>query len=691
MHDAWRRSSPAEPISTAAPDAPPIPRLINSGVSAPVRRTLPTIGSAAAAVLAASPNAIVAVNAAGRISYANSQVEPTFGYKPADLIGRSLAVLLPHYVRVRHRAHVKAYFGHLEARPIGIGLDLAGRHRDGREFPVEIGLAPVETDMGLQVFATIVDISARKAAVAALAESERRFRAVLEASPNAVLSIDESGLIMYVNPTVQKTFGYPPHELIGESIDIVLPQGLDGRHGAQIEWFLHERVARPIGIGIELVGRHSSGREFPVEIGTSPVETEGGLQIFATIVDITARKVAEGELLQAQKLESVGRLAGGIAHDFNNILFAITGYSELLEEDLAGGEVGGVQETALQSVKAIGEAARRGASLTSQLLSFSRQQVVSAQILDIDAAVAKVEPMLQQLIGARIDLILRLESDGARVKVDPGQFDQIIVNLVVNARDAMPDGGMITIETEKVELDDQFNASTVGGHEDVAAGHYAMVSVSDNGIGMDDKTLQHAFEPFYTTKAAGKGTGLGLATSYGIVRQAGGAIWLYSEPGLGSVFKVHLPIATGSAVEAVPHAQAPTPSSPGGTALIVEDEPAVRDVTTRLLRRAGYRVVAVADSAEALRAADELDEPVDVLVTDAVMPGMSGVELADRVHERYPSAAVVILSGYTAETLDLERVIAQGARFVSKPIASGALLDAVGAAIADRKQNNNPR
>ena len=650
------------------------------------RPPLPAISSAAAALPAVLPNAVVAVDAKGRISWANPQVLSTFGYTPAELIGKSLSTLVPESGRVSHRHHTKSYFNHPVSRPMGIGLDFAGRHRDGHEFPVEISLAPVDTDAGLQVFATVVDISARKAAENALAESERRFRAVLEGSLNAVLAVDEQGLITYVNPMVEQTFGYSAQELVGMAVDVLLPGGLHGTSATAGDTGSRQRAGRPIGIGMDLVGRHRLGREIPLEIGLSPVPTEGGLQIFATIVDITARKVAEAELLQAQKLESIGRLAGGIAHDFNNVLFAITGYSGMLEEDLTAEAASDGREPALRNVRAIGDAAKRGANLTSQLLAFSRQQVVRARIIAMDDAVSMLEPMLRPLIGEQHELIFNLRGGDARIKIDPGQFDQILVNLVVNARDAMPDGGNIEIETREVEYDAPFNH----GLGKVSAGRYAMVSVTDTGEGMDEATRRHAFEPFFTTKAMGKGTGLGLATSYGIVSQAGGHIWLDTEPGLGSVFKVYLPLVTGAADPRRRDAEAPI-MAVEHTALVVEDEPAVREITTRLLQRSGYHVVAVASGEEALVAAEGLaGHPIDVLVTDAVMPGMSGMELADKIQSRYPGAALVILSGYTAETLDVERVIARGARFVAKPVTSHALLAAIGDAVADRKVTGQP-
>jgi CheY-like chemotaxis protein len=300
-------------------------------------------------------------------------------------------------------------------------------------------------------------------------------------------------------------------------------------------------------------------------------------------------------------------------------------------------------------------------------------------VIEIDSAVRLLEPMLKPLIGEQILLVPRLNAGGLRVKIDPGQLDQVVVNLVVNARDAMPNGGAIVIETGSMEIDDPL----VADHVEIEPGSYAMVAVSDTGIGMDEETRRHAFEPFFTTKPAGRGTGLGLATSRGVVRQAGGNILLYSEPGHGSVFKVYLPVADAREEAARPQPEALPSFGPGRSALIVEDEPAVRDVTSRLLERSGVAVVAVSNGDEALAAARS--RHFDVLVTDAVMPGMSGIELADRVYEQDPGVGIVILSGYTAETLDLERAISRGAQSLGKPVTSRTLLAAVVSAVAAAK------
>jgi PAS domain S-box-containing protein len=503
--------------------------------------------------------------------------------------------------------------------------------------------------------------------------SPRPTLTVLEASPNPIVAIDQTGRISYLNPQVEATFGYAREDLLGQPIEILLPTSVAAKHVAHRNGFLTQPSVRPMGFGMDLAGRRKDGSEFPVDITLFPVDTHDGLRVYATVVDTTARKAAENQLLQAQKLESIGRLAGGIAHDFNNMLFAIKGYAELLAEDLAPENRASLDpDGALSNVEAISLAATRAASLTAQLLAFSRQQVVRSEVLELNALIEIVEPMLRRLIGENLGLVVRPGRDTGRIRAGHGQLDQILVNLVINARDAMPDGGTITIESGNLELD----AESASHYPDVAPGQYVYLAVTDTGHGMDSITRDHAFEPFFTTKTQGKGTGLGLATIYGSVQQAGGHIVLDSKPGMGSSFRLYFPRVDASASTAeLPSAARTVRGS--GTVMVVEDEASVRDMTSIVLRRAGYDVTPVSDGAEALEHLIGLAEPIDVLLTDVVMPGMSGIDLAERVLDRFPSAGVVLLSGYTAETLDLDRVVSRGAVFLSKPVTSNDLLDAV--------------
>jgi PAS domain S-box-containing protein len=511
-------------------------------------------------------------------------------------------------------------------------------------------------------------------------ESDARYRGLLEAAPDAMVVVNQAGDIVLLNLQAEKRFGYSRDELLGQPVTNIIPEGFAERLIADHLRSAADALAQQIDTGIELIARRRDGTEFPIEIMLSPLESAEGILVTAAIRDISVRKAAENQLLQAQKLESIGRLAGGIAHDFNNMLFAIHGYAELLTEDLANANRASFDpDSALRSVKAISDAADRAATLTGQLLAFSRQQVVTMKVLDINEAVTTIEPMLNQLIGENVALAVKLDPAAGHIRADAGQIDQIIVNLVVNARDAMPDGGTVTIETGNVSFDERYTME----HFAVTPGAYVQLAVSDTGVGMDPITREHIFEPFFTTKEVGKGTGLGLATAYGIVHQAGGHVWLYSEPGHGSTFKLYFPSVDAAVVQQLPPLSV-TPAVGVGAALVVEDDPAVRDMTTQLLERAGYEVMAVPDGTQAIAIAQEA-ERIDVLVTDVVMPGMSGIELAEQMMDSYPQMGVVLLSGYTAETLDIERVTAQGATFVSKPVSSNQLLRAVLQAVVSRR------
>lgn len=518
-------------------------------------------------------------------------------------------------------------------------------------------------------------------------ESGAKYRGLLEAAPDAMVVVNQDGEIVLLNVQAEKQFGYRRDELVGQQVKNIIPEGFAERLIADDLRSAADAQAQQIGTGIELSGRRKDGTEFPIEIMLSPLESAEGILVTAAIRNITVRKLAESQLLQAQKLESIGRLAGGIAHDFNNMLFAIHGYAELLAEDLASTNRARLDpDRALLNVNAITHAAERAAMLTAQLLAFSRQQVISPSVLDLNAAIDGVEPMVRQLIGANMRLVVRLNSGAGRIRADAGQLDQILVNLVVNARDAMPDGGTITIETQNVLVDEPYAVE----HFDVRPGPYVLLSVSDTGVGMDRVTREHIFEPFFTTKEPGKGTGLGLATAYGIVRQAGGYIWIYSEPGVGSSFKLYFPMVDAPVSTDRPAVEA-APAVGAGMVLVVEDEPVVRDMTTQLLTRSGYQVIAVANGAEAMTELARPETPIEVLITDVIMPNVSGIELAELVLDQHPHVGVVLLSGYTAETLDLERVTTRGATFVPKPVTSGQLISAVQQARASRQADPRSR
>jgi signal transduction histidine kinase len=372
----------------------------------------------------------------------------------------------------------------------------------------------------------------------------------------------------------------------------------------------------------------------------------------------------EAQLRQAQKMEAVGRLAGGIAHDFNNLLTTILGTSDLLLEELPK------EKRWREDVEEIRKAGDRAASLTRQLLAFSRKQVTEATTINLNDTVGSVGSMLRRLIGEDIELVTRLDPGLGMIRADPGQVEQVLMNLAVNSRDAMPSGGVLIIETANARLDGDRDL-TAG----IPAGQYVMLAVSDNGVGMDAETQSHIFEPFFTTKEQGKGTGLGLATVYGIVRQSGGYVSVYSEPGVGATFKIYLP-----AVEDVPTAQLVPVASPRGgteTILVAEDEPAVRNLARRILESHGYEVIVASDAEEAITMSRGFDGRIHLLLTDVIMPGMSGPQLADRISSERSDARVLFMSGYTDTAISHHGVLEPGIWYLQKPFSPVGLAEKV--------------
>ncbi|MEW5980468.1 MAG: ATP-binding protein, partial [Acidobacteriota bacterium] len=384
--------------------------------------------------------------------------------------------------------------------------------------------------------------------------------------------------------------------------------------------------------------------------------------------DITERRSLEEQLRQSQRVEAIGRLAGGIAHDFNNLLTAIIGHSELLLDQLSS------QDPLREELKEIHSAGQRAASLTRQLLAFSRKQVLQPQVLDLNEVVARLDKMLRRLIGEDIELVTLFGRDLGLVKADPGQIEQVIINLAVNARDAMPQGGKLTLETANVELDEAYARR----HVAVTPRRYVMLAVSDTGVGMDAPTQSRLFEPFFTTKEKGKGTGLGLSTVYGIVKQSGGNIWVYSEPGQGTVFKIYLPRVEEDS-EPVKLAEPATTTDLSGseTVLLVEDEPAVRSLVRDLLRKRGYTVLEATHGGEAKALAENYGGAIHLMLTDVVLPQMSGRDLADQVTTSHPETRVLYMSGYTDNAIVHHGVLDAGTAFLQKPFTPETLLTKV--------------
>jgi PAS domain S-box-containing protein len=496
-----------------------------------------------------------------------------------------------------------------------------------------------------------------------LHRSEGLVSALLESASQAILSMDRTGRIILANPKAEEMFGYQRHELLGAQMEMLLPESKRFAHSRQRDEFFHHPRARPMGIGMDLWARRKDGREFPVEVSLSYVHAQGNLCAIAFVNDISQRKQLEEQLLQAQKMDAVGRLAGGIAHDFNNMLTVIEGYTRMILDDLS--PVDPLRDCAEE----IHRAAQRAGSLTNQLLAFSRRQIIQPRVISVNDVVRQTEKMLHRLIGEDVELELNLGREAGNIKADPSHIEQAIVNLVVNARDAMPVGGRITIETANVTLDENYSRSHVG----VQPGQFSMIAVSDNGHGMDAGTRRRIFEPFFTTKGRGKGTGLGLATVYGTVKQVGGDIWVYSEPGKGTTIKMYFPVVPETAADSSAEDELPPPSVTGETILVVEDEKSVRDLTVRILKKLGYSVLVAAGGEEAMEIAGAFPGNISLLLTDVVMPNMSGRQVADRLLAVRPGLRVLYLSGYTDTTVVHHGVLESGVDFLPKPFSREVL------------------
>jgi PAS domain S-box-containing protein len=480
---------------------------------------------------------------------------------------------------------------------------------------------------------------------------------------------DVEGRIIDVNRTELELLGYRLDEMIGQPVWKFIVEGEAARQ--QILQKLTGTL--PPAQGLERTYRRKDGTTFPVLVGDRILQDSEGkiIGIRTTIQDITGRKRAEEEMRgleeqfrQSQKMEAVGRLGGGIAHDFNNLLTIIKGYSQLSLLDLKENDPlwGNIQE--------IQKATQRATDLTRQLLAFSRRQILDLKVLDLNTLLKDLDKMLRRIIGEDIELTTLLAENLGRVKIDPGQFEQMILNLAVNARDAIPSGGKLTIETANVVLDEEYART----HVSVTPGPYVRLSVSDTGVGIPLEVKEKVFEPFFTTKEKGKGTGLGLSTVYGIVKQSGGNIWVYSEPAYGTTFKIYLPRVEED-LDTL-YGQDETDFLPRGseTVLLVEDEPSVRDLAHRLLSQQGYRVLEATDGKEALHVVQEhIGEKIHLLLTDVVMPQMGGKELADQLKLLRPDIKVLYTSGYTDDAIVHHGVLEPGTHFLQKPFSPKTL------------------
>jgi two-component system cell cycle sensor histidine kinase/response regulator CckA len=609
------------------------------------------------ALLEAAPDAMVVVNQREQIVLLNVQAEKQFGYRRDELIGQKVKNIIPQGFAERLIADGTRSAADAMAQQIGTGIELSGRRKDGSEFPIEIMLSPIDGVDGILVTAAIRDITERK---------RREYEmsclvAVVASSHDAIIGLTPAGVVLSWNHGAERIYGYPAAEAVGQSIVFTSPADrrlesltlLEGvRRGETVEPFETIRVKK-------------DGTHIHISLNFSPIENSDGQVIGVSSIarDVTESKNLEAMLRQAQKMEAVGQLAGGVAHDFNNLLGVILGYTGLLLDSL------NLDDPHRKSIQEIQKAGDRAALLTRQLLAFSRKQVLQTKVLDLNTVVAGAEKLLQRLIGEDIEMLVILSPALGRIEADAGQLEQIIMNLAVNARDAMLPGGKLTIETSNVEVDEEYALQ----HPSTRPGPHVMLSVTDNGCGMDAKTKAHLFEPFFTTKEFGKGTGLGLSTVYGIVKQSGGSVWVYSEVGIGSSFKIYLPCVSAEVAIAPPNDEPERIEGGRQTILIVEDEAALLKVTHQSLEAVGYAILAAQSPAEAIRMSESHQGPIHLMVTDVIMPGMSGAQLASRLSAPRPEMKVLYVSGYTDDTIVRHGVLERGLAFLQKPFSPTAL------------------
>ncbi len=569
------------------------------------------------------------------------------GYSREELLGAHVSLWDAQWSAQQLRGNISAHIASADR----LIIETRQRRRDGTVIEVELTAQPLELDGKPVLFASSRDITARKEGQAAL----RLQSAALNAAANAIVITDAGGTIEWANAAFTVLSGYEEAEAVGRNMRDLVKSGTQeaGFYAQMWETILAGNVWQG-----ELTNRRKDGSTYREEQTITPVKDDGGgiAHFIAIKRDLTEHDQMEAKFLQAQKMETVGRLAGGIAHDFNNLLTVINGTAELASMNLKADDP---LKRELGEIRRYGD---RAAALTRQLLAFSRKQIMTVDLLNLNTMVANVRGMLQRMIGEDIALAVTTEPALGSVVADRMQIEQVVMNLAVNARDAMPDGGTLTIETANVDVTEGYAAD----HPSVSAGPHVMLSISDTGVGMDATTLEHVFEPFFTTKELGKGTGLGLSTVYGIVKQSGGGVWVDSVLGKGTSVRIYLPLVEGTARRLTPVTAIATTKGTE-TILIVEDDEAVRQLATRVLRTAGYAVLAAANGVDALLVLRQHTGAVDLVVTDMVMPGMSGRELVAEFDVLSPHTKVLLTSGYSSDPTQRRGLPDTKTHFLAKP------------------------
>jgi two-component system cell cycle sensor histidine kinase/response regulator CckA len=622
-------------------------------------------------IINSSLDMIIAVDTQRRIVEFNPAAQKAFGYRLEEIYGKHISEL---YASQEEGAII-----HRETMEQGYCVrEVMNVRKTGEVFPCLLTACALRNARGEAVgFMGISrDFTERRRVEEALRMSEARFRSVAQSANDAIILADGEGSILFWNKGAQTIFGYREDEVIGKPLGIIMPEQYREAHKAGLERFKLTGESRILGRILELHGQRKDGTEFPLEVSLSTWTTREGVFFSSIIRDLTQRKELEERLRQSQKMQSIGLLAGGIAHDFNNILTVIAGYASLLCANKR------LPLDAAEAAEQISNAAERAANLTQQLLTFSHRHLIQPLQLNLNEIVGNLAKMLQRIIGEDISLQFNAAQNLPLICADRAMMEQILMNLAVNSRDAMPEGGRLLVSTEAMEI----GADDVLQNPEAAEGLFICLTVQDTGCGIAIENLPHLFEPFFTTKGVGKGTGLGLATVHGIVKQHQGWIQVSSNCGKGTTFRIFLPAST--AVASAPADAAAAPNVRGGTEtlLVVEDEPPLRELLRTILELQGYRVLEAEDATAALKIWRERKEPIHLLVTDMVLPeGMSGRDLAGTLQAENSGLKVIFTSGYSADIVKMETVLRPGRNFLQKPYHPQKLIQAVRETLDERK------
>ena len=590
----------------------------------------------------------------GYVVDVNDRFLHLFGYQRPEVVGRTVFEL-QIWADLNDRARLVQALR--DSRSI-LDREIRIRTRAGEARDALASFELIDLGGEPYMVSLLYDITERKQAEAALRASEERYRLITEHSGDLIAVFDRDGRYVYASPSHERTLARAPADLIGQhETDFVHPDDIVAVRGIIARLRSEETIQATFRFC------HADGSWRWLDASMTLTAQQGDTYAISVARDVTERKRLEAQFQQAQKMDGIGRLAGGVAHDFNNLLTVMTGYGEMARETLSPAD------PAREDLGELLKAAERATDLTRQLLAFARKQPIEPRILNLNDLIVDMGRLLRRLIGEDIELVTHPSPELGQARADPGQIEQVIVNLAINARDAMPQGGKLTIETRNATLDDLYARQ----HLEVSAGAYVLLAISDTGIGMDAEVQSHLFEPFFTTKAAGKGTGLGLATCYGIVKQHGGAIGVYSEVGHGTTFKIYLPRAIAPARESARRDNADGLPRGVETVLLVEDEVSVRALAARVLRIQGYTVIEAANGDEALALALHSGRTIDLLLTDVIMPQIGGKALADRLTQLLPGVRVLFMSGYTDDAIIHHGRLEPGIAFLHKPFSPAAL------------------